>query len=133
LGGLTFIYEVANSPNSMDAISRVTVTNYDNWQTDMSFQIPTANLVPALMDRSASGNVVGYTFVGAPLGPTVLVPGGVSALLVVQTNAPWFRESTGYVINGSIASGPALVPAVPEPAAMLLLVGGLVGLLARRR
>ena len=131
-GGLTFIYQVANNANSLDAIGRLTVTDYNGWLTDMSFQA-VGGLPPALMDRSGSGNVVGFSFVGPPLGPTVLLPGSKSEVLVVQTNAPWFRESTGFVIDGSIASGAALVPAVPEPSAMLLVIGGLVGLLVRRR
>jgi len=131
-GGLTFIYQVANSPNSTDAIGRLTVNGFTGWNTDMSFQ-PGNGLPPTTMDRSITGNVVGFSFVAPPLGFSVLPPGSVSQVLVVQTDAPDWTLSTGNLINGSIASGPVYAP-VPEPVTMLLLVGSLgVGLLRRRR
>jgi hypothetical protein len=107
-GGLTFIYQVANSPLSVDAIGRFTVTGYNGWMTDMSFQ-PAGGVPPATMDRSLAGTVVAYSFVGPPLGPAVLAPGMVSETLVVQTNAPRWIESIGNVIDGSIASGSQLL------------------------
>jgi len=133
-GGLTFVYKVTNSDTSTDSIGRFTVNGYKTgatvWQTDASFQ-PGAGLAPATMDRSANGNVVGYSFVGPPLGPSTLTPGASSMLLVVQTNAPAFTQTIGNVIDGSIASGLVYAP-VPEPTTLLLLVGGLA-LLRRRR
>jgi hypothetical protein len=133
-GGLTFIYQVANDASSGDAIGRVTVTGYDGWLTDMSFE-PSLGLPPATMDRSFNGNVVGYSFVGPPLGPTVLMPGSTSGMLVVQTDAPAWATSTGNIIDGSIASGPAYAPVsepVPEPASVLLAIIGVVLLIRRR-
>ena len=133
-GGLTFVYMVTNSDVSTDSIGRFTVNGYMSgatvWQTDASFQ-PGVGLAPATMDRSANGNVVGYSFVGPPLGPSTLTPGASSMLLVVQTNAPAFTQTIGNVIDGSIASGLVYAP-VPEPTTLLLLVGGLA-LLRRRR
>ena len=132
-GGLTFVYQVANDASSVDAIGRVTITGYNGWLTDMSISpLPVPGLPPTTMDRSLTGDVVGYSFIGQPIGLTVLSPGAVSMVLVVQTNARGSTTSTGYVIDGSIASGPAYAPAVPEPATMLLLLGGL-GWLMRRR
>jgi len=133
-GGLTFVYQVANDAGSVDAIGRVTITGYDGWLTDMSFD-PSLGLPPATMDRSFNGNVVGYSFVGPPLGPTVLLPGSTSAMLVVQTDAPAWTTSIGNIIDGSIASGPAYAPAsqpVPEPAGVLLAISGLMLLMRRR-
>jgi len=135
--GLTFVYQVSNLGTSTDAIGRFTANGYKTgatvWQTDASFQPGAGLLAPATMDRSNNGNVVGYSFVGPPLGPAALRPGATSMLLVVQTDAPSWTTSIGNVIDGSIASGPIYAP-VPEPASMLLLAGGLgVGLLRRRR
>jgi hypothetical protein len=131
-GGLTFVYEVANSRASTDALGRLTLTGYSGWLTDMSYQAG-PGAAPTTMDRSVSGggNVVGYSFVAVPL-PSTLQPGVTSMLLVVQTNAPSWTKATGYVIDGSIASGDIYAPAVPEPASLLLLTGG-VGILLKRR
>jgi hypothetical protein len=135
-GGLTFVYQVANEDTSTDAIGRFTANGYMTgstvWATDGSFQVGAGLLPPATMDRSANGNVVGFSFVGPPLGPAVLAPGATSTMLVVQTDAPDFTRSTGNVIDGSIASGPIYAP-VPEPATMLFLAGGLGMALLRRR
>jgi len=128
-GGLTFLYQIANSPDSIDAIGRFTVTGFNGWQTDMSFQ-PGLNLPPASMDRSFTGEGIGYRFLGPPLGPSALLPGSSSELLVVQTDAPAWTLTNGYLIDGSTASGAVYAPA-PEPATLLLLAGGFA--LLRRR
>jgi len=130
-GGLTFVYQVANSPHSADGIVRLPVTGYGNWLTDMSFQ-PGLGLPPTAMDRSLTGDVVGYSFVGPPVGPTVLLPGTVSELLIVQTDAAAWTTTTGNGIEGIISTGPIYVPTIPEPATLALLFGGLVLLLRRR-
>jgi len=133
LNALTFIYQVANSARSTDAIGRFTANGFAGWQTDMSFQpsVPAVNLPPATMDRSANANVVGFSFVPPPLGPAALQPGVTSEVLVVQTNATAWTTAVGNVIDGSIANGAIYAP-VPEPATLLFLAGG-VGLLLRRR
>ena len=133
--GLTFVYQVSNMDTSTDAIGRFTANGFMTgatvWQTDASFQPGAGLLAPSTVNRSINGNVVGYSFVGPPLGPSTLLPGATSMLMVVQTNAPDWTTATGNVIDGSIASGPIYAP-VPEPASMLFLVGGL-GVLLRRR
>jgi hypothetical protein len=131
-GGLTFVYVVTNNDTSVDAIGRTTLNGFTGFQTDASFSTLTLGTAPATMDRSANGNVVGFSFVGPPLGPAVLVPGATSMTLVVQTDAKAFTTSIGNVIDGSIASGPIYAPAVPEPASILLVLGGL-GYFWRRR
>ncbi len=131
LGGLTFVYQVVNSGQSIDALGRVTVTGYAGWQTDMSYQ-PGAGTQPSFMDRAINGNVIGYSFLPKPLGAAALLPGATSELLVVQTNAPRYQVAVGNVIDGSVATGPAYAP-VPEPASLLLLLGSTVLCLKRRR
>lgn len=132
-GGLTFTYLLQSDPGSPNAIGRLTVNDFAGFLTDMSFQTPPAGLQPTLNDRSNGvGDVIGFSFIGAPIGPGVLRPGASSALLVVQTDAPAWRQTNASVIDGSVASVPSLAP-IPEPASLALLLLGAGTLLIKRR
>jgi len=134
LGGLTFTYLLQNNAASPSEISRLTVSGFAGFLTDGSFQVPAAGLPPTLNDRSGGiGDVIGFSFVGPPIGLGKLLPGQTSALLVVQTNAPAFTPTFASVINGGVASVSSFAPMVPEPATMGLLALGLAGLIAQRR
>lgn len=131
LGGLTFVYEISSSPNSLTDINRLTLTDFSGFLTDVSYQVPTSGLPPTLADRGIlAGMEVGFSFHATP-GPGSLTPGLTSALLVVQTNAPVWVRSPANVINGSVATPDALGPAIPEPGSLALL--GAAGLLVLRR
>ena len=132
-GGLTFTYLLQNNVGNPEAIGRLTVNNFAGFLTDMSYQVPLVGLAPTLNDRSTgAGDVVGFSFVGFPIGVGMLSPGQSSTLLVVQTNAPDWRQTTAAVIDGSVATVPSLAP-VPEPATLSLLVLGGLALIRRRR
>lgn len=132
-GGLTFVYEVANADTSIHSIGRVTLNGFAGFLTDVSYGAG-GGLAPATMDRSAvTGDTVGYSFVGPPLGPTVLPPGAKSTLLVVQTDAPMWTTAIGNAINGSIAAGPIYSPMIPEPATLGFMALAGLGLLTGRR
>jgi hypothetical protein len=128
---LTFIYDLSNDAGSPHAIHRFTVSNYTGFGTDVSFSTLSAGIAPTLMDRGPlAGDVVGFTFIGSPLGVGALVPGGVATTLVIQTNATIYTVSKAAVINGSTANVDALAPlAIPEPAslAMALIGAALTG------
>jgi len=135
-GGLTFTYRLSNAAGSIHEIGRLTINDYIGWLTDASFQAPPAGLPPTLVNRSISGDVMGFSFVGAPVGLGALLPGLTSALLVIQTDAPAFKPTLASVINGSVVSVPSFAPTVPEPSSIVLAAMGLTGLAAwgwRRR
>lgn len=136
-GGLTFTYQISNDAGSPGEIDRLTLNGFFGFLADGSYQIPAAGLVPTLNDRDASGDVIGFTFLGAPVGSGTLMPGLTSALLVVQTDAPFYVLSTAAIIDGSVTTAPIFAPSlfVPEPATISMAALGLgaLALVARRR
>lgn len=129
-GGLTFTYLLDNFPISANSIGRLTINDYAGFLVDSSFEIPLAGVAPTLNDRSLGvGDVIGFSFIGPPLGAGTLVPGSTSALLVVQTNAPAFVPTFASVIDGSVVSVATFAPAVPEPSTLLSALIGICGLL----
>jgi uncharacterized protein (TIGR03382 family) len=136
-GGLTFTYQISNDPGSPGEIDRLTLNGFFGFLADGSFQTPAVGLPPTLNDRDAVGDVIGFTFLGAPLGAGTLMPGMTSAVLVVQTDAPYYVLSTAAIIDGSVTTAPIFAPSliVPEPATISLAALGLgaLALVARRR
>ena len=129
-GALTFTYLLANNANSTDALHRLTVLGYTGFLTDASWQTPAAGVAPTLIDRQATGDVVGFSFEG--FGPGVLNPGQNSALLVVQTNATAYTTTLANVQDGLNTQVATYSPA-PEPASFALLTLGLLAVARRRK
>lgn len=130
LGGLTFTYELSNAPQSPNAIARLTVTNYSGFGTDASYETPATGLTPALIDRLSS-DVVGYSFSGIGAGP--IFPGVTSAVLVLQTDATAWTQTSASIIDAGAVTVPTLGPTIPEPASIGLLGVAGCALLSRRR
>jgi hypothetical protein len=133
-GGLTFVYQINNAPDSRDAIFRMTLDGFGGRSTDASYNLIDApgGVPPSAVTRSANGQVVGFNF-GAP--GIELSPGTFSSWLVVQTDSQSFTPSTVSFINGSTTTIGSLAP-VPEPSVLALAGLGALGLLAwdwRRR
>lgn len=129
-GGLTFVYQLSNDFVSLDAIHRLTINNFSGFLIDASYQIPTAALVPSLIDRSLAGTV-GFHFIPNPPGVGELSPGLATPLLVLQTDASTYVSTFASVIDGTVTTVPSFSPApiVPEPASILLMAIGAGGLL----
>lgn len=134
LGGLTFTYQLSNDTGSANAITRFTVNGYQAYATDMSYKLGTGVVAPTINDRDTSGGVVGFSFLGFPVGVGVLSAGTTSELLVVQTNALDRTFQIANVSNGAVSAVNVLGPTggiTPEPASLAALAG--VSLVARRR
>jgi hypothetical protein len=131
LGGLTFVYHLTNDAGSMHSIGRVTLNGFGGNGVDAVYS-PAVNTVgPAYIDRPSS-DLIGFSFLGLPIGQGLLAPGTDSAFLVVRTDSTTYVPSVAAVIDGSIASAAIYAPA-PEPAAFMLLAGGGMWMLRRPR
>lgn len=137
-GGLTFTYQISNDPGSPNAINRLTVQDAELplFLTDVSYQTPAAGVIPTLMGRPTA-DVVGWSWIAPILGSGVILPGTTSAVVVIQTNALYWKPIVANVIDGSTANPPSFGPTVPEPSGLVLAglgsVGLALGLLRRRR
>jgi hypothetical protein len=138
-GSLTFTYRLTNDAVSFGEIDRLTINDFGGFLVDASYQVPAVGLPPTLMSRSGASDVVGFTFIGAPLGAGVLTPGTVSALLVVQTDSTKFGGTLASIIDGLVTTVASFAPGglgvVPEPCCVVLAAIGFIGLapLAWRR
>ena len=135
LGGLTFTYELTNNATSARAIGRFTVPGFSLLLTDVSTRapFPPGPIPPTFVDRSGgSEDVIGFAFYSAPFG-TVLLPGATTTLLVIQTDSHSYGAGLANVIDGSVATTGAYMPAVPEPGTWILLGLGSLGLLRMAR
>lgn len=131
-GGLTFVYELKNDDTSVDAIHRLTVNSFNAFQTDASYQFVAGTQAPTTADRSVNGDVVGFGFIGAPLGWGALLPAMTSAPLVVQTDAPAYQRTFASVIDGTVTSVGTFSP-IPEPMTLAFVGLGFGLTLVRRR
>src|SRR3954447_20570507 len=62
---LTFTYQLVNNPGpGNDSIGRLTVSSFDNFLTDASFNagLPVGGTPPSAITRSTNGEVMGFTF-----------------------------------------------------------------------
>ena len=128
---LTFAYQLVNNPGpGNSSIGRLTVSSFDNFLTDASFNpgLPVGGTPPSAITRDANGQVMGFTFL------TGLQPNSSSATLVVQTNTTQFNPSIASIIDGASTQVASLAPLpVPEPASLAILGLGALAIIRRRR
>jgi hypothetical protein len=132
-GGLTFTYEIQMNSDTADPISRMSISSYENFLTDVSYTNAPANPndTPSSISRP-SDNVIHISFeTGGGLAA-----GEDSALIVIQTDSFNWQDTTAGFIDGATADAFSLAPAsvvsVPEPDVTLIGLAGLAGLMFGR-
>jgi hypothetical protein len=139
--GLTFVFQLHNDATSTTSLGRMTTVDFSAFQTDVSYQVPSAGLPPTSVDRgTVPGVTIGWSFTGAPVGLGRILPGLSTAPMVVQTDAPGYVSVLANVIDGSVVQVPTFGPTpnppgggFPEPSSLMLLLLGTCGLVRHRQ
>jgi hypothetical protein len=90
--------------DSAEDIGRLTIGSFAGCLIDTHFvAVPGGNIqAPALVDRTAgSGSVLGFSFLGPPLGSGLMEPGQISVPLIVYTNSHVVAATNAFVNDGS--------------------------------
>ena len=145
-GTLDFFYQYKNDSTSPDPISRLTMTNFVGFTTNIGYSnqnfdgtgnaqvnFRAGDQAPLYGERS-SASTVGFNF---GTGSAKIEPGETSSILVIRTNATNYTIGSTSVINGATTNIATYAPtngsSVPEPGTYALFGAGLFALCMLRR
>ena len=130
---LTFYYKIANNSTSANALSKLAVSGFNGFTTDVDATMATGTNLPVAVDR-LNPNSLAWTFATLPVigGNGPLLPGTSSHYLQVKTNATAYAVNSASVIDGAVANISTFAP-VPEPGTMAALGLGAAALIRRRK
>ena len=132
-GGLTFVYQVYNSPTSADGITGLGIDGWVGYLTNVAYY-PNATgvIAPEFATRSNDGTTVTFGWQNQPIGSGLILPGFYGDEVIIYTNATWYTDNTGGVRDGSgdtrLILGPAALGAPDGGTTALLLGFGLLGI-----
>lgn len=128
-GNLVFVYDIYDTSASTNAVKRFTAIDFTGFTTNVdAYTVGGLDMAATGIDREYA-NVVGFDYATA----NKIEPGKESARMWIETNAPIYTTGYANIIDGDIARVELYAPAVPEPASMMLLGSGLLGLLGLKR
>jgi hypothetical protein len=121
-GTLTFVLQVANDSGSADALTQLSMSNFQGVLGDMGDRSDGSSLpggafvdgtqIPTGVTRGTTGDPVSWEFSG-PGATNTLPPGTTSLVLVVETNATTFTSGT-LTYNGGAATSAGFEPVVTQ-------------------
>jgi len=151
---LDFYYQFTNNASSVDSVSRITMTNFGAFTSNVGFTSQdidgasgntgpagTANFsqtgtmqAPSLANRPSQGTL-GFNFGNGIVTSDMINAGETSRILVIRTNATNYNNGSTSTINGAVSTYQTFAPtAIPEPGTYALMGAGLIALgLVRRK
>jgi hypothetical protein len=134
-GGLTFEYQIFNSPNSLDAITGIGIDGWVGYNTDVAYIAKGGGVIhPEFATRSLAADTVTFGWQNPEAGTGLVRIGITSDWVVIYSDATSWDYDTGGVRDGSGATmliiGPATISGrVPDGGTTALLLGfGLLGM-----
>ena len=129
-GGLTFAYQISNSSACTESLGLFALLGFTDSLIDVNYS--GSGIAPRQASRAVDGNKVTFGFFDRH-GQETLLPGGVSAWVVIQTSGHTWGLNQLIGLDAEQVLAPTFAPvAVPEPA-VVSLIGLAVGIGWRRR